>query len=263
MFAVALTHDISKRYPTRELTLVLHSSGVTKRSPEVCELFPEFNYLEVDDFTTRGTHDSLAQSFSIRSTFRALLRKFAIHTGVLAEENNGHSRKVHRWTLSVRGHYFHRTVDRDFLFLLRKRLEEIASINKEDFQQKIILHYRLGDLLELTNKNNISPHRSVNAFLEMLNTSELMIFSDSPTMAVSLLKEDLSESRIKTENLSTINTIWAASQAKAFIGTSSKISYWICLLRLLLDQQSQSLMPREDRMIIGAITSAEANVGYY
>lgn len=263
LFAVALTLDISKRFPNRELMLVLHSSGVTKRGPEIYELFPQFSYLEVDDFTTRETHDSQVKSFSLQSVYRRLLRNCAIFAGFLAEENDGHSRKVHRWTLSVRGHYFHRIVDTDFLMLLDKRLDEVAGINIEEFRIKTVLHYRLGDLLELTNKSNIDPNRIVNVILAMKENSEVTLFSDTPEKAISLLKADSLESNIVTGYFSSVNTIWAASHAKTFIGTSSKISFWICLLRLLNDQQSRNYMAEEDKKILSALSLDENNVQYY
>lgn len=263
LFAVALTLDISKRFPNRELMLVLHSSGVTKRGPEIYELFPQFSYLEVDDFTTRKTHDSQVEYFSLQSVYRRLLRNCAIFAGFLAEENDGHSRKVHRWTLSVRGHYFHRIVDTDFLMLLDKRLDEVAGINIEEFRIKTVLHYRLGDLLELTNKSNIDPNRIVNVILAMKENSEVTLFSDTPEKAISLLKADSLECNIVTGYFSPVNTIWAASHAKTFIGTSSKISFWICLLRLLNDQQSRNYMAEEDKKILSALSLDETNVQYY
>jgi hypothetical protein len=263
LFAVAATFEISKRFPNRELILVIHSSGVTKRKPEIYELFPQFKYLEVDDFTTRETHDSQVRYFSLRSMYRALLRNVAIFTGLLAEENNGRYRKVHKWTLSVRGHYFHRSVDKDFLMLLGKRLAEVAGINIKEFQQKTVLHYRLGDLLVLKNKSNIDPKRIVNVISGLTDKSEVTVFSDSPEKATSLLKAASLGANIVTEDFSSANAIWAASHAKTFIGTSSKISYWIYLLRLFHDKHSRNFMADEDKKIVSTISSGETHVQYY
>lgn len=263
LFAVAATLEISKRFPNRKLILVLHSSGVTKRSPEIYELFPQYKYLEVDDFTTRETHGLQVRYCSLRSMYRALLRNAAIFTGFLAEENNGCNRKVHKWTLSVRGHYFHRRVDNEFLALLGNRLEQVTGINIEEFKHKTVLHYRLGDLLELKNKSNIDPSRVVKVLSEMDNEPEITVFSDSPAKAISLLKATSLRTNIVTENFSSVNTIWAATHAKTFVGTSSKISYWICLLRLFHDRQSRNLMANEDKRIIGTICSGHTHVRYY
>jgi len=263
LFAAALTFEISKRFPNRKLMLVLHSSGVTKRRPELYELFPQFSYLEVDDFRTRETHDSQVRYFSLKTFYRTFLRNCAVFAGFLAEENDGYSRKVHSWTLSVRGHYFHRIVDKDFLMLLSKRLEEVAGINIEEFRNKTVLHYRLGDLLELKNKSNIDPNRIINVILAMKEYPKVILFSDSPEKAISLLKADSPESNIVPEYFSSVNSIWAASNAKTFIGTSSKISFWICLLRLLIDQKSRNFMAEEDKKILRAISLDETNVQYY
>ena len=263
LFAVAATLEISKRFPNRKLILVLHSSGVTKRSPEIYELFPQYKYLEVDDFTTRETHGLQVRYCSLRSMYRALLRNAAIFTGFLAEENNSCNRKVHKWTLSVRGHYFHRRVDNEFLALLGNRLEQVTGINIEEFRHKTVLHYRLGDLLELKNKSNIDPNRVVKVLSDMDNEPEITVFSDSPAKAISLLKATSLRTNIVTENFSSVDTIWAATHAKTFVGTSSKISYWICLLRLFHDKQSRNLMANEDKRIIGTICSGDTHVQYY
>ncbi|CAN2170454.1 hypothetical protein MCEMRE212_00042 [Candidatus Nanopelagicaceae bacterium] len=263
LFAIALSMEISRKYPSRKIKLVLHSSGVTKRSPEICELFPEFDYQIVDDFRTRETHDSQVRSFSINKILRATFRNLALFTALLAEENNGHSRKVRRWTLSIRGHYFHRSINEDFVALLRGRLENIASINVEKFRQETVIHYRLGDLLELSNKSNVNPNRIRNAVLQNLQTSEVTIFSDSTEKALTLLKGGLSDIRLVPGDLSALNILWAASSAGTFIGTSSKISYWICILRFSRDRHLQSFLPKEDKLIIDTISIVKSDIQYY
>lgn len=263
LFAIALAFKIQNDFPKRELLLVLHSSGVTQRRPEVCELFPEFTYQEVDDFSDRKTHDSNIASTSLKSTFKLLLKNCVVSTGLLAEENDGKTRTVRRWTLSVRGHYFHREVNKEFILILSSRLKKVLKINTGIYREKIILHYRLGDLLELTNKTNINPQRIAKILLEEFEGKEVTIFSDSPETAISLLKAYTRGIKLNFEDLNTTNTIWAASNANVFFGTSSKVSYWILLLRFMLNQNSKNFMPVADRRVIEIMAPEETNVRFY
>jgi hypothetical protein len=263
LFAIALAFDILKMYPKRELILVLHSSGVTKRQPEVCGLFPEFKYHEVDDFSARESHDSRIRYLSFRSIFLAFLRNCALFSGVLAEENDGRTRRVHKWTLSVRGHYSHRVIDKEFLKILGLRLHGFLKNDNDIYREKVILHYRLGDLVELTNKTNINPHRIANIFSRIGAPLEITVLSDSPEMARALIEETSPKSTIVTDNLSTVKAIWAGAGAKTFIGTSSKISYWIILLRTAFHKQSQNFMPTEDEKILRTISLEDTNVQLY
>lgn len=263
LFAIALAFKIKNDFPKRELLLVLHSSGVTRRRPEVCELFPEFTYLEVDDFSDREIHDSNAASTSLKSTFKIFLKNFVTSTGLLAEENDGKTRIARRWTLSVRGHYFHREVNQEFILTLISRLEKLSKINIGVYREKIILHYRLGDLLELTNKTIINPQRIAKILLEEFEGREVTIFSDSPETAISLLKADTRGIQLGFDDLNTTNTIWAASNANVFFGTSSKVSYWIVLLRFMLDKNSKNFIPLEDRGVIAQLAPEETNAQFY
>jgi hypothetical protein len=263
LFAVALAFSVSKRFPGRELILALHSSGVTKRRPEVCELFPEFNYIEIDDYSTRESHDSQSKKWSLEAAIRGSLRFGALYTGILAEENHPDSRLVHRWTLSVRGHYFHRKIEDEFLTILKQRLAKISKLTNGDYRSFAIIHYRLGDLLELSNRSWIDARRIRNVIYQIVEVEAISVLSDSPPKALSLLQEESYERKLQAQELTTAETIWAGSQAKVFVGTSSKISYWIVLLRLANTQKLINFMPKEDRKTISIISGKSANVEYY
>ncbi len=263
LFAVALSFDLQRKFPNRKLLLVLHSSGVTKRAPEICELFPEFTYLEVDDFSSRRSHDSNSSIFTPRSIVIPFLRKCAIFLGILAEENDGLTRKVYKWTLSVRGHYLYRLINQEFLALLGSRLEDSLKMDIDKYLGETILHYRLGDLLELTNKTHIDPKRIAKVLSSEFEGTEVTIFSDSPEKAISLLKGVPLDLTLSFEDLNATKAIWAATNSKKFVGTSSKISYWVVLLRLIRNPQAKTFMPTEDRQQIVTIASEEKYVQFY
>ncbi len=52
LFAVALLKDIQKGSPKRRIAIILHTGGVTRRLPEVVDLFPEISFNYMDDFST-------------------------------------------------------------------------------------------------------------------------------------------------------------------------------------------------------------------
>lgn len=263
LFAIAAAFDILDRFPKRKIEIVLHTSGVTKRTPEVCEIFPEFKYIEIDDFSSRERHDSKTEVLSLRTTFRKILRFCVLYGGFLAEENENESRATRRWTLSVRGHYFHRRVSNEFLKGLYERLQLVSSLNLETDQIDVALHYRLGDLLELSNKNSVDVRRIVSTFSGLNKSECVTILSDSPEKALSLLICASNRENLQVREFTTLNTIFVATNANVFIGTSSKVSYWIILLRVMNANKSKNFMPREDSELINVLCPNGSGVDYY
>jgi hypothetical protein len=263
LFAVAAAFDISKRFPKRKIALVLHSSGVTKRKPEVCEIFPELRYLEIDDFSSREHHDSKTKALSIKTILTRILRPVAFYSGFLAEENENESRATRRWTLSVRGHYFHRKISSEFIKELNQRLELVCDMNIESIQVDAALHYRLGDLLELSNKNSVDVNRIVSTFSSLNESDKITILSDSPEKALSLIRSASNRSNLQIREFTTLNTVFLAANAKSFIGTSSKVSYWIIMLRVVNAAKSKNFMPQEDSRLINVLYECGSSVEYY
>lgn len=260
LFAVALAYRIKKDFPRRELSIVLHTGGVTRRLPEVYELFPEFHYVEVDDFKPLSMKSNYSWIHPVRSSALKSLRFIALLLGLLAEENDGKSRAIKKWTLAIRGHYFHREIEDSFLQILAKRLHEFAG----EFEiEKGVLHYRLGDLLDLATKNAISPDRVNQAIGKYALAKEFLIFSDSPDRALNLVASDALGVSFRTAVQSTPATIIVAANANFFIGTSSKLSYWISLLRSRVYDNSRTLMPIEDNHVFRNLKVPANSITFY
>jgi hypothetical protein len=263
LFALALAHNLRKRFPNRSLVLVFHNSGVTRREPEILQLFPDVEFETVDDFIRRENHDSNSRSPSLLSHFRRLLRKILLISGLLAEENTDNAYIAHRWTVSIRGHYFHRNVSTEFLELLKIRLSEYVVEDSSFLESEIVLHYRLGDLLELENKSFVDPQR-VGSILSQIQQSETVaVFSDSPVVAITLLEKEVGNKFLHIVDFSTIETIYSALQGAAFVGTSSKISYWVVLLRLADSNNSLNYLPRDDQPTISVLSRATSSLIFY
>lgn len=263
LFAVALVHTLQKRFPSRSLVVILHNSGVTRREPEIMQLFPDLEFKTVDDFTSRENHDSNSRGPSMVSYIRNLVRRLLLISGLLAEENTDNSYSAHRWTVSIRGHYFHRKVSTEFLDLLKVRLSEYVVEDSSFLESEIVLHYRLGDLLELANKSFVDPQR-VGSILSQIQQSETVaVFSDSPVVAITLLEKEVGNKYFHNVDFSTIETIYAALQGAAFVGTSSKISYWVVLLRLANSNNSSNYLPIDDQPTISVLGRATSSLIFY
>jgi hypothetical protein len=263
LFAVALAHTLQSRFPSRSLILVLHNSGVTRREPEVLQLFPNLEFETVDDFIGRENHDSNSRVPSLPSRFRGLVRRILLFSGLLAEENTDDINRAHRWTVAVRGHYFHRSVSAEFLELLKIRLSECVVEDSSIYKSEITLHYRLGDLLELANKSFVDPQRVGSILSQIQQSNTVAVFSDSPVVAVTLIKKMVGNKFLHSVDYSTMETIYAALRGVAFVGTSSKISYWVVLLRLAYSINSSNYLPREDLSTISVLGKDASSVIFY
>lgn len=263
MFAIALAFRLTRKFPKREIVMVLHSGGVTKRLPEISELFPEFVYKEIDDFAITDGIRARSSFQTFQGFTRKLLRSVALSTGLLAEENDVVSQKVRFWTLSVRGHYFDRKVEYEFLNVLYQRLEERFGSKNRDYSKSLILHYRLGDLLELVDKSALQPSRIVQAITQNENSGEILVFSDSPEKAISMLSKFSGSLTFQSDPLASSPTLFVASQANVFLGTSSKISYWIILLRITCLNKRKNMMPYEAEPIFQKLLGDFEGIEYY
>lgn len=263
LFAVALVFHLKNKFPRRDLIIVLHSSGVTRRSPEVLNLFPEFNYIEVDDFSGRTSHDSGVPRKSVKRWVIELARFLALSSGLLAEENNETTRRAYPWTLSIRGHYFHRPISPAFIQTLASRLEATCDADFSLLIHEAAVHFRLGDLLELSNKKPIKSERISQVLQNLDNVKVVKVLSDSPEKALLLLKEKSNGKSLQALDLKTPETLLVGSRSNIFVGTSSKISYWVTLMRLINSPGKSTYMPSEDTDILKMISTTPNDVLFY
>ena len=261
LFGVSVAHDLSNRFPGRKIKVVLHTSGVTHRVPEVIRLFPAFEYEIRDDYSGERLSEN-SSGRALRDSFRALLKKsmrvlFFLQT---ANDDDGFSR-VKMWTLSLRGHYSYRSITHEFYDLLEKSIREVKGINSVDQKSICVIHYRLGDLLELQEKNPI-PVEMIFDELEKarhkLFFTNVVIFSDSPKVALERFSKFDAE-KVSAPEANTFEVMANSIRAGYFIGTSSKISFWIAGIRTSIFESSSSLPKSNDReyrnMLHGATNS--------
>jgi hypothetical protein len=262
LFAISLAFQLKERFPRRRQVIVLHTGGVTKRYPEIIALFPEFDYLEEDDFRPRLA-SSESNPVAGNKGFNGMKRSLALLTRFLAEENDDKTRKVLSWTLSVRGHYLYRKVDPKFLSTLLERLKKVDNVEENVNSKEIVIHYRLGDLISLTEKSPIEPARIFKVLENLDTTKTIKILSDSPETASKLLSSSSHDLKFKALELSTASTLLVGAQAGSFVGTSSKISYWIVLLRLYMNNSSINFLPRSDYSLMNILSGRSNDIRYF
>ena len=245
LFAVAICVDLRRRFPGRTIQIVLHTGGVTRRVPEVVELFSDFRYIYQEDFGSLANSPELNPK-STNADFKTHVKNMLLRIGFVSHCNDDISTdKLRPWVLSLRGHYSYRSISPNFLDDLKRLVlskEFSALIANEN---SCCIHYRLGDLLTLSEKKPISSLSVLSEFKAIQNHydfSKLIVFSDSPVEAKQRFSTAGTQP-LEMPNSSTTQVIANSVHADYFIGTSSKISFWIAAIRAVVDQ-SQSSLPR-------------------
>lgn len=264
LFALALIYDLQVRFPQKNFLLILHSNGVTRRTQEISSLpfVPAYEFQ--DDFVVA---DRMSESTARAKTFRIFARKVLLMLGFLAEANDdsGYA-SVRPWVRQIRGHYSRRLISLDFVRLLDSYLEkQFRSEIKSPYALSV--HYRLGDLLNLNEKNPIKPERLAKEIChaQVIYPGTAILYSDSAQEA----KLFLSSLGIKKLEISSGNSSFEvlkfAQSSEYFIGTSSKISYWVVLLRAIKKSSQFSLMPATDKSNLEPLVNSDGRqlIEYY
>lgn len=231
LFAVAVAKHMLAQCPEKKLKVILHSGGVTKRLPEVISLYPELSFEYIDDFPRDGVIPPATKN---TNWLRTLLKLLLLKTGFVSEANDDIDlSRVRTWCRSLRGHYSYITVEEPFIHDLYERL--LGQLNKKNKVPRFLaIHYRLGDLLNLQEKSFIVPTRLEHAINNLgveIESEEISLYSDSPEIALNKLESVGTLLNLKTHSVSAIETILECSKSLYFIGTSSKISFWIAGIR--------------------------------
>jgi hypothetical protein len=251
LFGVLLYLELKHKFPRRRITLCLHQGGVTLRNSEIGGIFNDIPINEVRDFSKspEGTQDR--QSYSTAG-FRNRAKKLLIKLNVvLTLDDSTDFKSIKFWTSSIRGHYSYRRIQKQSYELLVSSLSKDGSnrffINM-DRRIQLGVHYRLGDLLELSTKSPMELSRLIRVIdseIQEKGFESLTVFSDSPDKAVSLIKEQVTQLSVENESLPTWETIGVLSRSESFVGTFSKISLWVVLLRYFSTESHPSFMPIE------------------
>ncbi len=260
LYAWAFSIDLGIRFPRRRIVLVLHDGGVTKRKSELHAFLPPDLIEVVHDFNIPGDKVRLFLQKGIRLASRMLGftrsgNLFSIRAFLLP------------WIVSFRGHYSTRMLSIESISHIRARILSLPDIFSGGFvEPDIALHYRLGDLLTLTTKAPLSP-KLVLAGLSLAQKatkSELAIAvcSDSPEVAVRRISEGAGR-EVYQVALPPLQTIRFLISAKIFVGTPSKISEWVVLLRSLQKNGQLTFLPNQMSNQMNRVLSHSDSISYY
>jgi hypothetical protein len=245
LYALSVAFDLKLKFPKRRIKLVLHTGGVTKRLSELDFIHNiDFEIIQINDFQIKNKVDKNSIKL-VKIKFKSLLIKILYFFNFIVSANsNTEFDNILPWTVSTRGHYFNREVSTHFYEYLLKhvRLYEKPLIQS---QYEIAIHYRMGDLLTLTEKS-ISPANKIIDVVRKVqkehNNLKIHVYSDSPQIA----KETLFIAGLVGEfvvlDLPTIDVIRACIGANYFIGTNSKVSLWIVNLRRFIGETDNNYL---------------------
>lgn len=246
LFALNAVLLLKEKYPIRKIILVHHTGGLTRRPLEL--RFDGINIEIVDDFKPNVKETSV----SLRPKFAQWLqhskhfaKRFLIFTSFLQSMNDNYSFGLTKpWVMQIRGHYTRLPIKQENMKMIRIALfanleESRIPANISSF---ISVHIRLGDLVTKKNSSLISPDVLLPKIAEFAKLGRVLLFSDSS-------KEELESflGNISIWEYADISqargVIQWCSMSKIFIGTNSKISFWISVLRIIEEIEGSTLVP--------------------
>ena len=281
LYAWALYEKILAKKPKKNIKIVLHTSGVTRRTSELNSIFGCRQLVIVDDFKSSAPETNLDLTRENKLVFQSLFAKlhsitirlikrslFFSHLISDCETDSGVNR-IRPWTISIRGHYsklqitseifqrmYKRAVDVDFVFL---------KVNS-NLKHQLAIHYRLGDLLTLSSKSYLDPIR-ISHCLANLKNDYAVVLSDSPAVAIEFISRNTKDMNFHYRDLDTWETVRLLISTDIFIGTPSKISEWVSLIRLYFGDMKgiiylpYEMQPQMNRIIVDPINCSKIN--YY
>ena len=251
LFTVYVILKLQKRFPGRRIKVVIHTAGVTRR-------ITEFNFeqlgvkvIQVEDYKNGAVdYESnelplwfVLQMRKIISTLFIPILKW-LHIFQTANSDDSFA-AIRFWTLIVRGHFSKLARDKH---LLENLFELIYKVDYTRTKNKAIfaIHYRLGDLLTISNKNPINVER-IDSLLNQvpIKTGSKLLLTDSSIEDLNVYLEQSTNLRFfRAVNYDPVTTLWSCVTANDFVGTNSKISIWTTIFRSELFNK-ESFLPKE------------------
>ncbi len=243
---IALVYDLSNRFPKRRIEILMRTGGVHGATFELEDL--GFNNLKITNLQIRSSN-IISENIKIDSKLHKLksLLKYGLYkTGLYSSCNSRkdfHSLKP--WVLTIRGSYNFYPSD-SFLDHLSKKL----SINKDyndSYSKHNLIHYRLGDLITLQTKKPIEEEVIVEQVkklsLSNLN-SKFCVISSDPEIAQKRFAAFNLPYKIDFLYVKPSDVLKFGLSGTSFIGTNSKMSIWVVMLRLH-SKIGFNLLPRD------------------
>ena len=251
LFTAYVVLKLQKKFPHRRIKVVIHTSGVTRR-------FSEFDFetlgvkmVQVEDYRAPEEHIGMhkarvSYSYNLPRVISGHFYQILQWLRLVQSANTDPSfNLISPWTLSIRGHYTRLSLDESFVKSLYDVLflAEPPSIIQINI---LVVHYRLGDLLNLDEKQPINIER-VEGVLEKLRvySKRLVLLSDSKVEeSAEFLKNSTIIKYSKPLNYDPKKSLRVCIDAESFIGTGAKISLWAAIFRNIVHER-ESFLPTE------------------
>lgn len=250
LFALVALHKLERKYPYRKLKLVFHTGGVTYRNIEVRNEMIPYRFTVVDDFRTKEfEYARVAKVERVkkagRPTIKILLKKLGILLGVISNMNDEVDFKDTKiGVVDVRGHYSKLEISREIATYFLSMMSRGFS-GPDTKSDSGTVHWRMGDLLELNDKGPIPASRigSIMRFNDHIRN--WTIFSDTGSNEAIIQLSSIPPDSTWNNPSSPEETIVANLYSSIFIGTNSKISFWIAVFRSLANPTGITYLPEE------------------
>jgi hypothetical protein len=237
MHAICVALFIQNAQPKRNLVLVHHTSGVTKRSPEYSSISAPFDFRVIDDFQQgadkvikKSTSSALSYFLTLFKTFiRAILNRLRL---VITPASLTDLKPL-PWTVQIRGHYSNIQFPEE---TYRKLSKLFSPLESNIYQESLVVHIRLGDLLTIKVKSPLDTDAILDLTLKLrqINQSVFMFTESDLYLSTKLKERNLErEFAVRGKESSTFEVISNSCNAALFIGSNSKVSLWIALFRCI------------------------------
>ena len=237
--------------------------------PEIQELLVSVPYKIRDDHHNIDLGSLEKGSFKSRfdlgnyflSFFKVILKTIGLLSSL---DQPGDLGELRPWVLSIRGHYSNLPLSGSTFQNIQIILKDKTSLpfSKSILMNSLVIQYRLGDLLHLSNKSYIDPQLIIDQATYILKRETVpivVILSDTVESAKLLIPKLALDTRYLS--LSPISTIFCALESRYFIGTNSKLSIWVALFRHF-DSRS-SYLPRSMSSSFESICPGSKLITYY
>lgn len=250
LFTCYLVLKLKEQYPGRRFKVIVHTSGVTRRSSEIDFESQRIDYSIVDDYSNSNSRfvnlpSKSASNFLVNS-LKSILRKLVISAKFVLYSNNDESfMEIKPWTLALRGHYTNLTLKSHLVEQLYRLL---FGTNMSEPIPYSVIHYRLGDLLDLESKSPVSTQRIDKLIEELsLTPQKVILLTDSSSEEYySFVEDSKFLTQFKPFNQNPLKTLESCIQSDVFIGTGAKIVLWAAIFRKYIFQRN-SYLPVELR----------------
>jgi len=251
LFAFVAANRMKSSFPKRQVQIMLHTGGATRRVRELPNLV-DIQVFEIDDFSNASNsfrpkklwvsrfQDRLTREIKLVS--KRILLVFGFFKSFDTEDEWG---KISPWIVSVRGHYSQLQLtfsDLELVYQLVLR----ASVDKPPakiFYHKANVHIRLGDLISVKPEALDFIPKLIGELQELDAGYPVSIYSDSNQDDVLKIMGSIPRDVRFQQEVSASHVIYDSIFSDTFIGSNSKITFWIAALRVHLELGSLTIVP--------------------